>query len=39
MKRTKTLIIRKYGEYFVPTVLTAMATNFAAIVDACIADS
>ena len=36
MKRTKTLIIRKYGEYFVPTVLTAMATNFAAIVDACI---
>lgn len=34
MKRTKTLITRKYGEYFVPTVLTAMATNFAAIVDA-----
>lgn len=34
MKRTKTLITRKYREYFVPTVLTAMATNFAAIVDA-----
>lgn len=34
IKRTKTLITRKYGEYLVPTVLTAMATNFAAIVDA-----
>lgn len=33
MKRNNQLISSKYLEYFVPTVLTAMATNFAAIVD------
>ena len=34
MKRNGKLISRKYLEFFIPTVLTAMATNFAAIVDA-----
>lgn len=34
MKRSRKLVTSKYFEFFVPTVLTAMATNFAAIVDA-----
>lgn len=34
MKRSRKLITNKYLEFFVPTVLTVMATNFAAIVDA-----
>ncbi|MCQ2052222.1 MAG: hypothetical protein MJY74_08475 [Bacteroidaceae bacterium] len=34
MKRNRKLITNKYLEFFAPTVLTVMATNFAAIVDA-----
>ena len=33
LKRNAKLIRNKYLEFFIPTVLTAMATNFAAIVD------
>lgn len=36
LKRSETLVKRKFMEYFVPTVLTAMATNIAVIVDATI---
>ena len=34
MKRNDKLVTNKYLEFFVPTVLTAMATNLCAIVDA-----
>lgn len=34
MKRNEKLITTKYLEFFIPTVLTAMATNLSAIVDA-----
>ena len=37
MKRTSTTINKKYTEYFLPTVLTAMATNIALVVDSIIA--
>lgn len=37
LKRTPATINRKYSEYFLPTVLTAMATNIAMIVDSVIA--
>lgn len=36
IKRSTVLVKRKYIEYFVPTVLTAMATNIAIMVDATI---
>lgn len=34
MKRNGKLVSKKYLEFFIPTVLTAMATNLASIVDA-----
>ena len=37
LKRNSVTINRKYSEYFLPTVLTAMATNIAMIVDSIIA--
>ena len=37
LKRNSITINRKYSEYFLPTVLTAMATNISMIVDAMIA--
>ena len=37
LKRNPATINRKYSEYFLPTVLTAMATNIAMIVDSIIA--
>lgn len=37
LKRNAVTVNRKYTEYFFPTVLTAMATNIAMIVDAIIA--
>lgn len=37
LKRNSTTINRKYTEYFLPTVLTAMATNIALIIDSIIA--
>ena len=37
LKRSPATINRKYTEYFLPTVLTAMANNIAMIVDAIIA--
>lgn len=37
LKRNPVTINRKYTEYFLPTVLTAMATNIAMIVDSIIA--
>ncbi|MGN1457536.1 MAG: MATE family efflux transporter [Acutalibacteraceae bacterium] len=37
LKRNSTTINRKYTEYFLPTVLTAMATNIAFIIDSIIA--
>lgn len=37
LKRTPATINKKYTEYFLPTVLTAMANNIALIVDAIIA--
>lgn len=37
LKRTPAMINKKYTEYFLPTVLTAMATNIALVVDSVIA--
>lgn len=37
MQRTAKTINKKYMEYFIPTVLTVMATNLASIVDSVIA--
>ncbi|MDD6490449.1 MAG: MATE family efflux transporter [Clostridia bacterium] len=37
LKRNSTTINKKYTEYFLPTVLTAMATNIAFIIDSIIA--
>lgn len=37
LRRNSVTINRKYSEYFLPTVLTAMATNIAMIVDSIIA--